>query len=358
MWSVVRSDELGIQAEFERYCRSTTAPEEAPLTVAEAAQRWANHIGDPFAAWVVSPLAEYAGGADLLLEAADDWLDLYKRWLEKSRYAPESQRKLLRYASTVFKYAVNRKWLSRAPAPANFPAIDPEPKAYTRDELAAVYRSLRNTRTRHILPMLRLMLATGLRMSEVRTLRWDSVRLADNVIVLPWHAHKGGKRTKQGRALPLLPAARRILERQRGNHRTYVFVAKRTGKPYQSRHGLNSILYRGPTESDPSRIAITPHRLKHTFAQRAIDAGIAPHVVSEMLGQKDSRVVWVYAKIRDETLRAAFAQAAARAIVRPAGQSPQGKAVSPPAKAGRTSSTRKTRQRSRGRNDRSSTHSA
>lgn len=357
MWSVVRSDEMDAEAELRRYQRSTKSTP-SPVTVVGAAQEWAGYRGDMYSAWVVTPIMSYDGGSDLLSDITDDWLDNYKRWIERSNYSEESQRKFVKYASSVFMHALRKRWIEHAPTPANFPQSDPEPKAYTRDELAEVYRSLRNARTRHILPMLRLMLLTGLRLAEIRQLRWEYVRLADKAIVLPGRAHKGGKVTRKSRIVPLLPAALRIFERQRGAHRKYVFVAKRTGKPYSSRHGLNSILYRGETEITPDRVVINPHRLKHTFAQRAIDTGVPPHVVTEMLGQKDSRMVWIYAKIRDETVRDAFEQATAREIVRPRRQSLPVKVASQKKQAARTSSTRKKGRRSSARSGRHGAHTA
>lgn len=304
-WAVVRSTEAAIWAEFARY-KALTGGEQRIATVAAAIDRWqAEHPGG-WQQWATRPLLDFCGADSVEVESG--YLERYCAWLRgrkrgsRVRYSDETIRKLCCAASALFRWAVDAGLCETSPRPARVTMPDPVPKALTRAELAAVLASVR--RLPVVRDMLRLALATGMRIGEIRTLRWAHVR--DDAITLPPHSHKGGHRSGKLRVVPLLPDAARILARQRGASATYVFVAPRTGKPY-TRHGLNAMLYRR---------GVTPHRLRHTVAQRAIDAGVPVDTVAAMLGHRHSRMVWVYAKIRDESVRAGFQSANAQARLR------------------------------------------
>lgn len=58
--------------------------------------------------------------------------------------------------------------------------------------------------------------------------------------------------------------------------------------------GLRSIAVR--------HLAINPGHPRHTFAQACIDDGVVPEIVTKMMGHKTSRMVWTYARIRDEQM--------------------------------------------------------
>jgi integrase len=139
-------------------------------------------------------------------------------------------------------------------------------------ELKTIWGACRNDAFGAIL---KLLLLTGQRKSEIGFLRWDEVR--DEQILLP------GARTKNKRdhVVPLSDAAKTILEKFRVDGRTHVFGRYDTGFG-----GWNA----GKLELD-ARIAKggkvlehwTLHDLRRTAATRMADLGVQPHIVEAVL---------------------------------------------------------------------------
>jgi integrase len=122
--------------------------------------------------------------------------------------------------------------------------------------------------------IVRLLLLTGQRKSEIGFLRWDEVR--DEQIVLP------GERTKNKRAhsLPLTDAVKEILDKFRVDNRTHVFGRYDTGFG-----GWNT----AKLELD-ARVAKagkiehwTLHDLRRTAATRMAELGVQPHIIEAVL---------------------------------------------------------------------------
>jgi integrase len=118
--------------------------------------------------------------------------------------------------------------------------------------------------------IIRLLMLTGCRLSEIGALRWSEV-FGDRV-VLP------AERTKNGRAhiVPLSDAARAILAARPRNDE-YVF-GRNEGRPFS---GWNACKDRLDAE-----IAIQPwriHDLRRTAATRMAELGVQPHVIEVVL---------------------------------------------------------------------------
>ena len=120
--------------------------------------------------------------------------------------------------------------------------------------------------------IVRLLLLTGCRASEIGSLRWSEV-FSDRIVI-------AAERVKNGRAhtVPLTAQMRAILD-QRPRTSTSDFVFGRdTGRGFT---GWSS----SKIELD-KRLALkpwTPHDLRRTFATGACELGIAPHVVETAL---------------------------------------------------------------------------
>jgi integrase len=123
--------------------------------------------------------------------------------------------------------------------------------------------------------ILKLLLLTGQRKSEIGFLRWDEIR-DEHILLL-------GARTKNKRdhVVPLSDAAKTILEKFRVDSRTHVFGRYDTGFG-----GWNA----GKLELDASiakgRKALehwTLHDLRRTAATRMAELGVQPHIVEAVL---------------------------------------------------------------------------
>lgn len=115
------------------------------------------------------------------------------------------------------------------------------------------------------------------------------MKLAMRACVLP--RHKTSKKTGEPRIIPLTDEGLAVI-RDTPQVGEYVFLS-RFNKPYTVQ-GLRSIVAK--------HLGMTTYDLRHTFAQAGIDAGEHPEIVTKVLGHKTSRMVWTYARIRDEQM--------------------------------------------------------
>jgi len=140
---------------------------------------------------------------------------------------------------------------------------------------------------------------TLMRLTEVRTLRWDFVHLEQGVVMLP--RAKGG-----ARSVILSAAAQKILRSQRetvSSESAWVFPSP-DGRPYDRS-------YVGRLFRKATRGAGLPdfhfHDLRHRGATMALNKGFTSPIVMALGGWKTERMMRRYAAVTDPTLRAAAA---------------------------------------------------
>ena len=140
--------------------------------------------------------------------------------------------------------------------------------------------------------IIRLLLFTGCRRSEIVQLRWSEVR--DDVLALA--DSKTGPRN-----VPLNAGARRILERQPECGSPFVFPSPLD--PARPR-GLNlSLWYQVRQEAGIEDVRL--HDLRHTLASHAVMNGVPVPVVSRLLGHNNVRMTLRYAHLGDREIEAA-----------------------------------------------------
>ena len=140
--------------------------------------------------------------------------------------------------------------------------------------------------------IIRLLLLTGCRRSEIVQLRWSEVR--DDTLSLA--DSKTGPRN-----VPLNAGARRILEGQPKCGSPFVFPSPRD--PARPR-GLDLPLwYRVRQEAGIEDVRL--HDLRHTLASHAVMNGVPVPVVSRLLGHSNVRMTLRYAHLGDREIEAA-----------------------------------------------------
>ena len=155
--------------------------------------------------------------------------------------------------------------------------------------------------------MLEVLYATGLRVSELISLKTSDLQLDVGYLTA------FGKRSKQ-RIVPLGEEAVRSLKlywdvarpqlvRQR--HSLYVFL-NRSGEGL-TRQGFWKMIKRRATEAGISR-KISPHVLRHSFATHLLDNGADLRSVQAMLGHADISTTQIYTHVTRERLRRLHAE--------------------------------------------------
>ena len=163
-----------------------------------------------------------------------------------------------------------------------------------------------------------LLLETGLRISEMTGLTWDSINWKKHTLtvnkILHYHYNQhrwyaGKPKTKNGyRTIPLTKSAYEILKAcyeqkdqrkesdklsqvlkymdiKTGEKKCFVmhdlvFVNQRTGEPAKNT-AYNVVLHRLCNKIGIKHISV--HALRHTYATRAIESGMQPKVLQELL---------------------------------------------------------------------------
>jgi integrase/recombinase XerC len=187
----------------------------------------------------------------------------------------------------------------RAPRPPRrLPAVLPE-----RD-LAGLLdggweASPRGTRDRAVLELL---YGTGLRLSELVSLRWRDLEAGGEVLSV---RGKGGKE----RRVPVGEKAREAL----AAHRRLVPGAPEDPVFPGRRGALSPRTIQRVVQMQLRRIArrsrLSPHLLRHSFATHLLDRGAELRAVQELLGHASLASTQVYTHVTLERLRAAHAQA-------------------------------------------------
>lgn len=144
--------------------------------------------------------------------------------------------------------------------------------------------------------MLELLYATGLRVSELVSLRLNDVNLETRVLVAR------GKGNKE-RIVPVgAPAAEAVkaylaISRERllrGRRSKDLFVTPRGGR--MTRQGFAKILDRHARAAGIRR-RISPHKLRHSFATHLLEGGADLRAVQAMLGHADVSTTQIYTHV-------------------------------------------------------------
>ena len=145
--------------------------------------------------------------------------------------------------------------------------------------------------------IVRLLMLTGCRQSEIRTLRWSDYRER--------HIHLRDSKTGP-RTVWLSSAARRVLD---GLYRTASFVFPAAGRPGpMSTETLYGSWRRIRTQADLSGLRL--HDLRHTYASVALRSGESVVMIGRLLGHRDPDTTLKYTHFGDVMLRDAVEQVA------------------------------------------------
>lgn len=153
-------------------------------------------------------------------------------------------------------------------------------RVLTKDEETRLFAVL-NERLK---PIVFCALKTGMRKSEILTLKWHNVDFKNNYIEL-LHTKSGKKRK-----IPLSKSLREeLLKIKAKSINEYVFVNPQTNKPYVDiKKSFNHAL----KEADIKNFVF--HDLRHTFATRLIEKGVDIVVVKELLGHAEISTTMIY----------------------------------------------------------------
>ncbi len=155
--------------------------------------------------------------------------------------------------------------------------------------------------------MLELMYASGLRVSELVTLKTFHLGLAEGVLCI---MGKGGKE----RLVPFGDEARRWLERYLLEARTAILGGQQTDDLFVTQRGsaMSRVMFWIIVKKCAQLAGITaplsPHTLRHAFATHLLNHGADLRVVQLLLGHADISTTTIYTHVARERLKQLHAQ--------------------------------------------------
>ena len=180
------------------------------------------------------------------------------------------------------------EWLENHPIVKLLPVKDERVRWLTHEEVARLFAELPPLTK----AMAQFSLATGLRASNVIHLKWSNVDLQKRTAWIDANETKSGKSI----AVPLNDDALSALRSQIGKHEISVFTY--AGKPVNvvNNDTWRNALKRAGIEN------FRYHDLRHTWASWHIQNGTPLHVLKELGGWSDLKMVLRYAHLSSENL--------------------------------------------------------
>jgi site-specific recombinase XerD len=236
----------------------------------------------------------------------DAWVELSFR----HQLAPGTVATRLRVMQGCFAFLCDQRYVSQSPIrlPRHHILVPQNlPRPMAEDEVIACFRVIDVLRDR---TMFLLMLRCGLRVSEVSSLTWAALDLAQGTVRID------NSKGQVDRVVYLAPDVAKALwqwHRLQAVEARYVFprrLTRKGGMPLSARQSRNRMTcylkLAGITK------AYSPHSLRHTFATQLLNAGASLEVVKELMGHRSLDVTLRYSQLYDRTKRAQYDEAMAQ----------------------------------------------
>lgn len=238
-------------------------------------------------------------------------LTAYIGQLEEQSLAAATISRNIASIKALFQYLLKEgKISSDVSASLKAPKIEKKvPEILTMDEVVALLEQADGDSPKEIRDkaMLELLYATGIRVTELITLKVSDVNLQMSFIICK-DAHKE-------RIIPFGQQARAALTRYLDGTRAQmledqssdVLFANCSGKP-MSRQGFWKLIKYYAKKAGIT-MDITPHTLRHSFAAHLVENGADLRSVQEMLGHSDISTTQIYANMNHNRIREVYAKA-------------------------------------------------
>lgn len=153
--------------------------------------------------------------------------------------------------------------------------------------------------------MLELMYATGLRVSELLSLRFRNVNMQNGLITVY------GKGNKQ-RSVPVSSFALEFLrkyidgprKRVKGSKDTDIIFLNRDGKALSRTYFFMQVKHYAEEKGIDS--SVSPHTLRHCFATHLLENGASLRAVQEMLGHSNIATTQIYTEVSTKRIMSAY----------------------------------------------------
>lgn len=205
-------------------------------------------------------------------------VESFRDTLLNQKYTPKSVSRKLNAVKTFFRWTISEKYLTSNPAEGvTHPKFEASPPKF----LSPIeYRALRDVvrDDSRIAAIVEIILQTGMRISEVTSLKLENIKKDE--IVIEAHA------TQPQRVVPLNKPAKEALEKylktRPKSETSFVFVSK-SGKPLAVRN-IRSAIDRYMQKAEIPQYSVND--LRTTFIVENLKAGVDLILLSQVVGHK------------------------------------------------------------------------
>ena len=241
-----------------------------------------------------------------LANVGRDHLLGFLAWRVQHGARPRSTARQLSSIRRFYRYMIREGYISEDPSTRiAMPKLGrPLPKSLTESEVIALLKAPNVAESLGIRDraMLELLYATGLRVSELVTLRLDQVNLRQGVVRVL------GKGNRE-RLVPLGEEAQSWLEKYIAGARLEILSVQQTDYLFPTRRSMHMtrqafwhIIKRYAKKAD-IHTALSPHTLRHAFATHLLNHGADLRVVQMLLGHSDVSTTQIYTHVARERLK-------------------------------------------------------
>ena len=200
--------------------------------------------------------------------------------------------------STLFTFAMNRDLVEYNPCRGVKKFSGKKCERFLSEtefkELGEAIKSCENEEHPSAIGMIRMLIFTGCRKSEIMTLKWEYIDWEASCIHLP-DSKTGAKTVKLGQ-----PALEILKTQITLKNNPYVFYGEKAGHHFV---GLQKV-WNKIKEKKPSLHDLRLHDLRHSFASVGVNSGHSLLLVGKLLGHSNTATTARYAHLSDDPVKA------------------------------------------------------
>ncbi|MDE7018485.1 MAG: site-specific tyrosine recombinase XerD [Lachnospiraceae bacterium] len=246
-----------------------------------------------------------------ILEVTEEAMASYIQYLEESRFAAATVSRSVASLKAFYHFLMQEGIISEdISEKLKAPKIEKKiPEIMSPEEVVRLLEQPGGDSPKEIRDkaMLELLYATGIRVTELITLKVTDVNMQMNFLIC--------RDASKERVIPFGGAAKSALDKYLGNIRESMIEDKKSdilfancsGQP-MSRQGFWKLIKYYARKAD-IKADITPHTLRHSFAAHLVENGADLRSVQEMLGHSDISTTQVYAHLNHNRIREVYAKA-------------------------------------------------
>jgi integrase len=238
--------------------------------------------------------------ADVKPGDVDDLHRKITRGYGEHRARPYRANRTAALLSKMFNLAVHRwRWLSSNPVQGLERNQEAKRERYLKNgELQRLTEALAVHEDRQAANIIRLLLLTGARRSEVFAMRWADLNLTDGT----WTKPASTTKQKKTHVTPLSAPARQLLSELSESAKVdaeYVFPGRWGGHRTEVRRAWRDLCRAANIKG------VRVHDLRHSFASQLVSSGFTLPVIGALLGHSNPATTARYAHLFDEVTRQA-----------------------------------------------------